>query len=124
MEALEAPITQTTPAPAAVSTPTPPAAPVASAAPPAPFVESSGSGSGGSVKEVLSSLNWVEVCFGILGSAALYYTIYYYRYKIGQQKTEYTTLANKIDEMEIKMLDMESSMTRDSIQAGFDGFSW
>lgn len=122
MEALEAPITQTTPAPAAVSTPTPPAAPVASAAPPAPFVESSGSG--GSVKEVLSSLNWVEVCFGILGSAALYYTIYYYRYKIGQQKTEYTTLANKIDEMEIKMLDMESSMTRDSIQAGFDGFSW
>lgn len=120
MEGLEAPITQTPPAPTPVAAPAPvvapaPITPIAAA----PIEPSSGSSS--SIKEVFQSLNLVEVGFGILGCAALYSVIYYYRYMVGQHKSQYNSLANQIDEMNMKLSDMDSAMSRDVLQAGFDG---
>lgn len=78
MEALDAPISQTA---AAATQPAPAAAPAPAAVAPvsyAPSSADSGSDSGGgSIKDVFKSLNWTEVAFGVLGTAALYYTIYY-----------------------------------------------
>lgn len=123
MEGLEATITQTPPAPTPVAAPAP--TPVAAPATPAPIaaapIETSSGGSSSSIKEVFQSLNWVEICFGILGSAALYSVIYYHRYMVGQHKSQYNALANQIDDMNIKLSDMDSAMSRDMIQAGFDG---
>jgi hypothetical protein len=115
------------PAPAATPAAAAPAAPAAIPAPaatPAPAMGDGGSGS--SIKDVISGLNWTEVIFGILGSAALYYTIYFYRYKMAEGKALNTEMLNKIDDIEIKLGDLQSASQRDGLignsQAGFDGF--
>jgi hypothetical protein len=103
MDALET--TQTTPTPAP-ETPAPvtPAAPVA-------VTESK---SEGGVVSILKNLNWIEVGFGILGSAALYYAIYYYRYNINAQKSFQSEMQNKIDELNIKIADINSVIKKET----------
>lgn len=117
-----------TPAPAAaapVATPAPVSAPVVET--PAPSSSSMGSGGSSmdSVKEAFSSLNWNEIIFGILGSAALYYTIYYYRYSLTNGKKANVEIQNRIDDIEIKIADMQGATQRDELlgnpQQGFDG---
>ena len=90
----------------APAAPVPAAAPMA-AAPVAPQMPQS-SGSGGGIMDVLKNLNWLEVGFGILGTAALYYTIYYYKYNITLSNTFRNEMQNKLDEVTIKMQDISS----------------
>jgi hypothetical protein len=97
------------------STPTPAPAPVA-IAPVTPVVaptptDTQSSGSGSAIIQTLKNLNWVEVGFGILGAAALYYAIYYYKYSIKTAKTFETDFQNKIDDINIKIADVSSSIS-------------
>ena len=78
-------LAQPTSVPAAPAAP-PPAVPAAPAAAPAPIPEMSSSSSS-SISAALKNMNWVEVGFGVLGTAALFYTIYYYRYSTWKGKT-------------------------------------
>jgi len=63
---------------------------------------------GNSVIETLKGLNWVEVGFGILGTAALFYAIYYYKYSITTAKMVETRMQNQLDEINIKLADFQS----------------
>ena len=99
-------------APAAAPTP----APVAPATPAPNTMADGGSTGGGSVMETLKGLNWMEVGFGILGSATLYYAIYYYRYNINQRKQFEKDFQNKIDELNIKIADVTSVMNKQQEQ--------
>jgi hypothetical protein len=56
----------------------------------------------------LRSLNWIEIGFGILGATALYYAIYYYRYNINQSKAFALSVQNRLDELDIKLADVNS----------------
>jgi len=123
MEGLEAatssavaPAAAPAPTAAAAPAPTPEQAPSAAAA-------SSSSGGMGSIKEVFQSINWNEVLFGILGTAALYYTIYYFRYNITAGKALNTEIQNKIDDLSIKIADLQSANQRDELlgNQSFDG---
>lgn len=123
MEGIEmTPTPAAPPAPAPAPAPTP-AAPVVET--PAPAPSGGGGGSMESIKEAFSSLNWNEVIFGILGSAALYYTIYYYRYSLMNGKKANVEIQNRIDDIEIKIADMQGATQRDELlgnpQQGFDG---
>lgn len=92
----------------AVATPTPaPVTPAAAAPTPAPPPPSSG---GNGIMQTIKSLNWVEMGFGILGALGLYYTIYYYKYSASLQKTAFNEMQNKVDELNIKVSDISSSM--------------
>jgi hypothetical protein len=120
----------TAPAPAAAPTPAAAPAPASTPAPAsatAPAPESSGGGFASSIKEAVSTMNWTEVVFGILGSAALFYTIYYYKYNLTMNKTFKAEMQNKIDDLTIKLSDLQSASQRDVVpantpQQGFDGF--
>jgi peptidoglycan hydrolase CwlO-like protein len=105
MEAIDT-TAASTPAPAPAPTPTPTATPVV-----ATPTDTSSSSGGSSVVQTLKNLNWVEVGFGILGAAALYYAIYYYRYSIKSAKTFETDFQNKIDDINIKIADVSSSIS-------------
>ena len=63
----------------------------------------SGSSSGGGIKSFFDSLNWVEVGFAILGVASLSYVIYYYRFKLQQDKMINNELQRQIDEIKINV---------------------
>ena len=128
MEGLEA-ATSATAAPAPAAAPAAPAATPAAApaAAPAPAPAPQSNGMGSSIKEAISTMNWTEVIFGVLGSAALFYTIYYYKYNLTMNKTFKAEMQNKIDDLTIKLSDMQSASQRDVItantpQQGFDGF--
>ena len=103
----------------AAPTPAPPAAapvPQTSAAPMPTSSEES-------VPDMLKSLNWTEVVFGILGSAALFYTIYYFRYNLNAGQAFQNQIQNKIDDLTIKIADVNSVLQKEkSTAAGFDGF--
>jgi hypothetical protein len=101
--------TQTNPAPAQ---PAPITTPVV-AATPMPTTESKPS-SEGSVVSILKNMNWIEVGFGILGAAALYYIITYYRYNINAQKSFQKQMENKIDDLNIKVADVNSVIKKQS----------
>jgi hypothetical protein len=125
MEGLEAATSSAVVAPAAATAPTaaaPTPAPALETAP-AAATSSSNSGGMGSIKEVFQSINWNEVLFGILGTAALYYTIYYYRYNITAGKALNTEIQNKIDDLSIKIADLQSANQRDELlgNQSFDG---
>lgn len=122
MEGLEG---QMNPSPAAAAAPAAPApAPAAAPAPAPAAVAPSSDGGGNSIKEVFQSMNWTEVVFGVLGSAALFYTIYYYRYNLTMNKSFKTEIQNKIDDLTIKIADIQSANERDAVtQQGFDGFN-
>jgi len=53
----------------------------------------------------ISSLNWVEVSFGIVGAAALFYTVYYYRHKLQIDKLLNNNMQKQIDDLNMKMQD-------------------
>jgi hypothetical protein len=121
MEGLEA---ATSAVPATAPAPIVATAAAAPTPEPAPAASSSSSGGGmGSIKEVFQSINWNEVLFGILGTAALYYTIYYYRYNITAGKALNTEMQNKIDDLSIKIADLQSANQRDELlgNQSFDG---
>lgn len=77
-----------------------------------------------SVTEMLKELNWVEVGFGILGAAALYYTIYYYRYKFDYEKNLGITLQTDIEDLNDRMDEIEKEHSKMSTQPAqsFEGF--
>lgn len=109
-----------TPAPApAAATPAPAPAPAAPASAPA----SSGGGSMGSIKEALQNLNYIEVGMGILGVAALFSLINYYRWMTMSGKALNTEIQNKLDEHDIKIRDLQSATQRDELlgNQSFDG---
>jgi hypothetical protein len=66
--------------------------------------------SGSSILQTMKNLNWVEIGFGVIGAAALYYAIYYYRYSVKNNKAFQTDFQNKIDDINIKMADVSSAM--------------
>jgi hypothetical protein len=88
-----------TPAPAPVQTAPASSATTQNTTPP----ESSKMSSGGSIGDFFDDINWVDVGILMLGTAALYYTIYYYRIKIKTQKRELLDVANRIDMMDAKI---------------------
>jgi prefoldin subunit 5 len=66
--------------------------------------------SGSNILQTMKNLNWVEIGFGVIGAAALYYAIYYYRYSVKNNKAFQTDFQNKIDDINIKMADVSSAM--------------
>lgn len=78
---------------------------------------------GGSVMETLKGLNWVEVGFGILGTAALFYAIYYYKYSITSAKLVETRMQNQLDELNIKIADFQSVLEAKKTTTNNLGFS-
>jgi hypothetical protein len=61
------------------------------------------SSSGGGVKAFFQSLNWLEIGFSILGVATLSSVIYYYKYKLKQDKMINNELQRQIDEIKMNM---------------------
>jgi hypothetical protein len=86
----------------ATPTPTPPATPNTN---PTPQV----SMGGGGIIETLKGLNWLEIGFGILGAAALYSAISYYRWKQKYGDSETKSIQNKLDDLTMKYHDLESA---------------
>lgn len=56
-----------------------------------------------SVKNFLSSLNLMEVGFAILGVASLSFVIYYYRFKLKQDKMINNEMQRQIDEVKMNL---------------------
>jgi hypothetical protein len=89
-----------TSSPTPIATPTP----IVVATPsPTPVMAEGGSTSGSFV----NSLNWMEIGFSILGVAALTYVVYYYRFKLKQDKMINNELQRQIDELK---MNLQSSM--------------
>jgi hypothetical protein len=87
--------------------PTPTAAPV-SAPTPTPSVEPTfNDSSDNSLMGIIKSLNWIEITFGVLGAAALYYTIYYYKYNLTNGDKARNEMQNRIDALEIKLAELK-----------------
>jgi len=101
------------PAPAPI-----PSAPPVAAAPPsvntaAPAAAPATSGSG-SFKDAWNKVisNPAPLIFGVLGSAALYYAIYYFRYNNQMNKVFVKTVENKIDDLDMKYSDLVSKVNQ------------
>jgi hypothetical protein len=122
MDGIETPVASPAPVASAPAAPAP-VAEVAPAAPVAPVTAPVTAPQGQSVTEILKGLNWVEIGFGVLGSAALFYMIYYYRYNINTNKTLVSDMQNKIDELTIKVSDLSSVINEKekTQQSGADG---
>jgi hypothetical protein len=98
----------------ATPTPAPPPTPAPSPAPaPMPQMAEGGSTerSSGFV-DTIKNLNWVEVGFGILGATALFYAIYYFRYNINNHKNFVKNIEGKVDDLHIKIADVNSSVAQ------------
>ena len=107
----------------AAPSPSPAPAPPAAASPaPAPSPAAS-EPSSSSIKELVAGLDWTEVLLGVLGTAALYYSIYYFRFQVKNVKAMNNEIHNKLDDLSIKVLDLQSAEKRNeqSANAGFDG---
>lgn len=106
--------------------PAPAAAPVAAPAPtptPAPTTTMPSSSGGGKIVDIFKRMNMLEIGFGVLGAAALFSAIYYYRYSMTMSKTLSSDLSNKIDELEIKVSDVQSALERDRTSTNGQVFS-
>ena len=57
----------------------------------------------GSIKDFFKSLNVLEIGFSILGVAALFYTIHYYRFKLKEDKMINNELQRQIDEIKMNI---------------------
>ncbi|MBM3201306.1 MAG: hypothetical protein FJZ56_02735 [Chlamydiae bacterium] len=79
-------------------------------------------GGSGKVTDILKRINVVELGFGVLGAAALYYTIYYYRYNLTISKTFRNEIENKVDDLSIKVTDVQSAVERDKTKETTQGF--
>ena len=103
------PTPNVTPTPSAVATPTPTPTPTPDMSSPQPMTMANGgstqdgNGSSNNSGSFFGSLNWLEVSFSILGVAALSYVIYYYRFKIKQDKLINNELQREIDELKMNM---------------------
>jgi hypothetical protein len=93
--------TPTTPTPAPTPTPTP--MPMVNSNPTMPTMAEGGATSEGGLKGFFKSLNWMEVTFSVLGVAALTYVIYYYRFKLKQDKMINNELQRQIDEIKMNL---------------------
>ncbi len=101
------------PVPAGVQVTSPaPAAPVAQAAPaeasapvqqPAQDMPSKDISSTNSFNDFIKSINWLEAGFAILGTIGLYYTIYYYRYKLKEDRVANSDTQRQIDEIKMNV---------------------
>jgi len=87
-----------------------PAAPTVVNAEPS-FSESS---SDNSLMGIIKSFNWIEVTFGIIGAAALYYTIYYYRYNMTNGDKTRNEMQNRIDALEIKLAELKEEENKNT----------
>jgi hypothetical protein len=67
-----------------------------------PVMESGGQTSS-SDASFFKSINWLEVGFMILGSAALLYTIYYYKVQMEKTKLANNRLSKQIDEVKMNL---------------------
>jgi len=104
------PMVNPTPAPVAATQ-----APQVSAEP--SFSESS---SDNSLMGIIKGLNWIEVTFGVLGAAALYYTIYYYKYNMTNGDKTRNEMQNRIDALEIKLAELkEEEESKNSVEPLF-----
>ena len=93
----------------------PPAAAPPPAAPPAAATEAPKGGGGmDDLRSIVSSLNMTEIAIGILGSAALFYAIYYFKYRIKNINEMKNEVQNKLDELSIKVMDLQSAQVRDA----------
>jgi hypothetical protein len=101
------------PSPAAASAPA--AAPAVSPEP--SFKESSSDSS--SLMDTIKSFNIIEVTFGILGAAALYYTIYYYKYNMTNGDKTRNEMQNRIDALEIKLAELKEEESNNSAEPLF-----
>ena len=117
---METPI-QEIAAPSPSPAPAPPAA--ASPAPAPQTIAASEPSSSSSIKELVAGLDWTEVLLGVLGTAALYYSIYYFRFQVKNVKAMNNEIHNKLDDLSIKVLDLQSAEKRNeqSANAGVDG---
>ena len=96
------------PSPAPTMTPpqvmtTPPATAANGAEVPAGSVQDS-------LKKAIS--NPLQLGFGIITTAALFYAIYYFQYNIRFSKTFVKTMENKIDELDMKYADVVSKLNK------------
>ena len=53
----------------------------------------------------VTSMNFVEITFGLVGATALFYTIYYYKNKLQIDKLMTNSMQKQIDEINIKLQD-------------------
>jgi len=93
----------TSPAPAA---PVAQAAPAEAAAPvqqPMPDMSAKDGGSTNSFNDFIKSINWLEAGFAILGAVGLYYTVYYYRYKLKEDRVANSDTQRQIDEIKMNV---------------------
>jgi hypothetical protein len=58
---------------------------------------------GGNVGGFFSGWNWLEVGLTILGVSTMYYVVYYYRFKLQQDKMVNNELQRQIDEIRINL---------------------
>jgi len=108
---METPIaTPTAPTTPIAPAPTPAPAPMPTAPTPTPMPNvvmgeggSTEGGDNGGGKSFWKSLNLMEIGFSILGVASLSYVIYYYQFKLKQDKLINNELQRQIDEIKMNM---------------------
>lgn len=104
--------------PAPTSAPVPASAPTITPAPaPAPAPSS-----GVKIADIFKRSNMIELGFGVLGAAALYFTIYYYRYSMTMSKSMSADFQNKLDDLEIKVGDLQSVLDKGKPSGGKEFF--
>jgi hypothetical protein len=89
-----------------VATPTPQVAtptPTPTPTPTTPIMAEGGTTSEGGIKGFFKELNWIEAGLTILGVASLSYVIYYYRFKLKQDKMINNELQRQIDEIKMNV---------------------
>jgi len=79
---------------------------------PSPILENKKPSNSFSYNSFFASLNWVEITFGIIGSAALFYTIYYYRYKIQIDKLFNNNLQKQINTLNLEIEEIKQNNTQ------------
>jgi hypothetical protein len=58
---------------------------------------------GDGITAFFKSVNWLEAGFCILGALGLYYTVYYYRYKLKEDKVANHDMLRQIDEVKMNL---------------------
>lgn len=114
-----------------------PAAPVVAAppsypSPAAPVAAVPSTGGASNALEFLKGINWLEVTFMVLGAVGLYSTIYYYRYKLKEDKVYNYDMQRQLDKINQQMgkISIASSNAQQQPQqqaactASMDGGMW
>jgi hypothetical protein len=95
-----------TPTPAPVPSPPPAANPI-TPMPPTTTMATGGNVGSSSFKDIFKDINWVDTGIMMVGLAALYYNIYYYRLKIKNMKQEYPEICNRLDAVETEVANVK-----------------